>query len=163
MRRGKTQESATPSRGYDEAPELSSCCEFGGFGSEGWRRRTLPPGLPGSTIRAVGLNGRVRDGNGCDPHAKATNHHSGRSVHTGAGRRRTVGALAATYHLDTSHSASSSFYPCIPSDRSHTSDQMGRGPLSINGRPGRHRAGATGPCGTGWSWSERRFSRSRER
>lgn len=37
-----------------------------------WRRRTLPPGLPGSTIRAAGLNGRVREGNGCIPHAMAT-------------------------------------------------------------------------------------------
>jgi hypothetical protein len=43
---------------------------------EGRRRRTLPPGPPGSTIRAVGLNGRVRDGNGCVPHAIATDHRS---------------------------------------------------------------------------------------
>src|SRR5688572_28634371 len=33
------------------------------------RRRTLPPGCPGSTIRAVELNGRVRDGNGCSLYA----------------------------------------------------------------------------------------------
>ena len=32
-----------------------------------------PTGSTSSTIRAVGLNGRVRDGNGCDPHAIATN------------------------------------------------------------------------------------------
>ena len=36
------------------------------------RRRTLPPGDPGSTIRAVELNGRVRDGNGCSLYAIAT-------------------------------------------------------------------------------------------
>ena len=30
----------------------------------------------GSTIRATGLNGRVREGNGCFPRAMATNHHS---------------------------------------------------------------------------------------
>ena len=31
------------------------------------RRPTLPPGCPGSTIGAVRLNFRVRNGNGCDP------------------------------------------------------------------------------------------------
>ena len=36
---------------------------------QGRRRRTLPPGYPGSTIRAARLNDRVRDGNGCDPRA----------------------------------------------------------------------------------------------
>ena len=36
------------------------------------QRRTLPPGYPGSTIRAVELNGRVRDGNGCSLYAIAT-------------------------------------------------------------------------------------------
>jgi hypothetical protein len=35
------------------------------------QRPTLPPGLPGSTIGAVGLNFRVRNGNGCDPYAMA--------------------------------------------------------------------------------------------
>ena len=35
----------------------------------GRRRRTLPPDLSGSTIRATRLNDRVRDGNGCDPRA----------------------------------------------------------------------------------------------
>ena len=39
----------------------------------GWQRRTLPPGCPSSTIRAAGLNFRVRDGIGCDPCAVATN------------------------------------------------------------------------------------------
>ena len=38
----------------------------------GWRRRTLPQGLPCSTIRAARLNGRVRDGNGCGPRAVTT-------------------------------------------------------------------------------------------
>ena len=36
------------------------------------RRPTLPGGLPPSTIGAGGLNCRVRDGNGCDPAAMAT-------------------------------------------------------------------------------------------
>ena len=34
------------------------------------RRRTLPPGRPGSTIRAAGLNFRVRNGIGWIPRAK---------------------------------------------------------------------------------------------
>jgi hypothetical protein len=42
----------------------------------GRRRRTLPPGFPGSTIRAAGLNDRVRDGNGCVPRAMAAGHSS---------------------------------------------------------------------------------------
>ena len=36
------------------------------------RRPTLPGGLPPSTIGAGRLNFRVRDGNGCDPAALAT-------------------------------------------------------------------------------------------
>src|SRR4249919_2284913 len=36
------------------------------------QRPTLPPGLPGSTIGAGGLNFRVRDGTGCSPSAMAT-------------------------------------------------------------------------------------------
>src|SRR5262245_5436752 len=36
------------------------------------QRPTLPPGFPGSTIGAGGLNGRVRNGNGCDPSAMVT-------------------------------------------------------------------------------------------
>jgi hypothetical protein len=36
------------------------------------RRPTLPRSFPRSTIGAVGLNFRVRNGNGCFPHAKAT-------------------------------------------------------------------------------------------
>jgi hypothetical protein len=36
------------------------------------QRPTLPPGYPGSTIGAGGLNGRVRNGNGCDPSAMIT-------------------------------------------------------------------------------------------
>ena len=36
------------------------------------QRPTLPPGYPGSTIGAGGLNGRVRNGNGCDPSAMVT-------------------------------------------------------------------------------------------
>jgi hypothetical protein len=36
------------------------------------RRSTLPPARAGSTIDPEGLNGRVRDGNGCFPLGKAT-------------------------------------------------------------------------------------------
>ena len=36
------------------------------------RRPTLPPNRPGSTIGAERLNFRVRNGNGCDPLAMAT-------------------------------------------------------------------------------------------
>src|SRR5262249_1844422 len=36
------------------------------------RRPTLPPGFPGSTIGAGGLNFSVRNGKRCDPSAKAT-------------------------------------------------------------------------------------------
>ncbi len=36
------------------------------------QRPTLPPDLSGSTIGAVRLNFRVRNGNGCTPHAMAT-------------------------------------------------------------------------------------------
>ena len=36
------------------------------------QRPTLPPGRPDSTIGAGGLNGRVRNGNGCGPSAKVT-------------------------------------------------------------------------------------------
>ena len=43
-----------------------------GRSHDGWQRRTLPPGCPSSTIRAAGLNFRVRDGIGCDPCALAT-------------------------------------------------------------------------------------------
>jgi hypothetical protein len=44
----------------------------GGASKESRRRPTLPPGLPGSTIGARGLNFRVRDGTGCLPSAMAT-------------------------------------------------------------------------------------------
>src|SRR5690606_31711598 len=37
-------------------------------------------GLPGSTIRAAGLNGRVRDGNGCGPRAVAAGQHFSASL-----------------------------------------------------------------------------------
>jgi hypothetical protein len=42
------------------------------FEGEIRRRPTLPGGLPPSTIGAGGLNFRVRNGNGCDPSAVAT-------------------------------------------------------------------------------------------
>ena len=53
-----------------ESPD--SRAENRGFRRTGRRRRTLPPGLPGSTIRAARLNDRVRDGNGCGPRAIIT-------------------------------------------------------------------------------------------
>jgi hypothetical protein len=60
------------------------------FNSEIRRRPTLPGGLPPSTIGAGGLNFRVRNGNGCDPSAIATEIgcHSGGAV-TGARSLRT--------------------------------------------------------------------------
>jgi hypothetical protein len=42
------------------------------FKGEIRRRPTLPGSLPPSTIGAGGLNFRVRNGNGCDPSALAT-------------------------------------------------------------------------------------------
>ena len=44
----------------------------GDFEKYSRRRPTLPPGCPGSTIGAEGLNFRVRNGNGCVPLAMAT-------------------------------------------------------------------------------------------
>ncbi len=44
------------------------------------QRPTLPPGLPGSTIGAGGLNFRVRKGNGCDPSAIATEAKSSSTI-----------------------------------------------------------------------------------
>src|SRR5262245_53360907 len=41
------------------------------------QRPTLPPGCPDSTIGARGLNGRVRNGNGCDPSAMITGMKQG--------------------------------------------------------------------------------------
>ncbi len=45
------------------------------------RRPTLPGGLPPSTIGADRLNFRVRDGNGCDPVAKATGNLLSKGLH----------------------------------------------------------------------------------
>src|ERR671918_394315 len=43
-----------------------------GLGTKPRQRPTLPPCCPDSTIGAGGLNGRVRNGNGCDPSAMVT-------------------------------------------------------------------------------------------
>ena len=52
-------------RGKDESPSRVS-----DWGFQGCRRRpTLPRSLDRSTIGAVGLNDRVRNGNGCGPYA----------------------------------------------------------------------------------------------
>src|SRR5215475_12809423 len=37
-----------------------------------WQRPTFPHSYPCSIIGSVGLNFRVRDGNGCDPHDMTT-------------------------------------------------------------------------------------------
>jgi hypothetical protein len=50
--------------------------------SKFWRRPTLPGGLPPSTIGAVELNFRVRDGNGCDIDAMATRNQLSTRVST---------------------------------------------------------------------------------
>ena len=47
------------------------CSTVRGFRMRCRRRPTLPRPLGRSTIGAVGLNGRVRDGNGCGPYAPA--------------------------------------------------------------------------------------------
>jgi hypothetical protein len=83
----------------------------------GRRRRTLPPGLPGSTIRAARLNDRVRNGNGCGPRAIITGHDRvaaggpstgltvGRKI-MGIGIRKASRALAATGVLVVQHKVS---------------------------------------------------------
>jgi hypothetical protein len=53
-----------------------------------------PTGLSSSTIRAAGLNGRVRDGNGCVPRAMATNHHSGAAHPSACPREGRAGTAA---------------------------------------------------------------------
>src|SRR6188768_104642 len=49
-------------------------------GKKSRQRPTLPPGYPGSTIGAGGLNGRVRNGNGCDPSAMVTGMKCQRAI-----------------------------------------------------------------------------------
>src|SRR5690242_21480570 len=51
------------------------------------RRPTLPRPLGRSTIGAVGLNDRVRDGNGCGPYALVASESSERSVFRSTVRR----------------------------------------------------------------------------
>ena len=67
VRRAAAQRRAGPTVGLsNETPPLQS----NGGVSQGCRRRpTLPRPLGRSTIGAVGLNDRVRDGNGCGPYA----------------------------------------------------------------------------------------------
>ena len=66
--RGCADDSAVTARNAKERPHLGE-----GAPPRAIRRRpTLPGGLPPSTIGAGGLNGRVRDGNGCDSAAMAT-------------------------------------------------------------------------------------------
>ena len=59
------------------------------------QRPTLPPGPPGSTIGAGGLNGRVRNGNGCGPSAMITGISSQRN------RRFLYEARGIEPHVDT--------------------------------------------------------------
>ena len=75
------------SRDAQEPPD-----ESGGSAFEIRRRPTLPGGLPPSTIGAGSLNFRVRDGNGCDPAAIATEIYLSRM---GPRIRRSSGALRA--------------------------------------------------------------------
>ena len=56
----------------ETARERAPPADRGRSSSEIRRRPTLPGGLPPSTIGADRLNFRVRDGNGCDPVAMAT-------------------------------------------------------------------------------------------
>ena len=62
------------------------------------RRPTLPGGLPPSTIGAGGLNFRVRNGNGCDPAAMATEIccQSGAPADRAIGRRPHEDSIAST-------------------------------------------------------------------
>ena len=59
---------ASPHTLYEKGPGI----DFRGHSKEMGRRPTLPPGLPGSTIGAGGLNFSVRNGKRCDPSAIAT-------------------------------------------------------------------------------------------
>jgi hypothetical protein len=54
------------------------------------QRPTLPRGLPRSTIGAEGLNGRVRNGNGCGPFAKVTGKLCFQSLPSIAGLERAL-------------------------------------------------------------------------
>ena len=58
------------------------------------QRPTLPPGYPGSTIGAGGLNFRVRDGTGCLPSAMATET----MARTGAPIRRGASSEITSEH-----------------------------------------------------------------
>ena len=73
----------------------------------------------GSTIRATGLNGRVREGNGCFPRAMATNHHS--ATDRGASLRWASSGSLRRSMSTTPHSPSSPALRCIhaeqPTDR----------------------------------------------
>src|SRR5258705_5818552 len=55
-------------------------CAPGGVSHRCRRRPTLPRPLGRSTIGAVGLNDRVRDGNGCGPYALVASENQGVSV-----------------------------------------------------------------------------------
>ena len=71
------------------------------------QRPTLPPGRPDSTIGAGGLNGRVRNGNGCDPSAMVTGMNCQRAALTaenplhgvGSARRHTPGRTNEDHHV----------------------------------------------------------------
>ena len=63
---------------------LRARCSERAFGIIGRRRRTLPPGGPGSTIRAAGFHFRVRDGIGWIPRAIATGHKVDQGVGLGS-------------------------------------------------------------------------------
>src|SRR5690242_11116511 len=78
--------------------------------SQGCRRwPTLPRSLDRSTIGAVGLNDRVRDGNGCGPYAliaseclvlKGSDARFARSPRCGVGVRAATGVAGRTCRLE---------------------------------------------------------------
>ena len=53
------------------------------------RRPTLPRSLERSTIGAVGLNDRVRNGNGCGPYASVASENRLSKIESWGGRIRT--------------------------------------------------------------------------
>ena len=61
------------------------------------RLPTLPRSYPRSTIGSRGLNGRVRDGNGCDPSDTVTGNSKRRLGGGSDSRPRKPGALRVEY------------------------------------------------------------------
>jgi hypothetical protein len=64
------------------------------------RRPTLPRPLGRSTIGAVGLNDRVRDGNGCGPYALVASENCGSSIVLSGTRHGVLRRAAVTRSVD---------------------------------------------------------------